>query len=266
MKKVVLITGVSSGFGRATAEILSGQGYNVYGTSRSVDTSIHGVRILKADVTKPEEVEKAVQAIISREGRIDVLVNNAGFGVAGAIEDFSEDEALLEINTNFLGAHRCTKSVLPHMRRQEGGTIITIGSIAGLIGLPFQGFYSASKFALEGYMQSLRYEVNPYGVKIIMVNPGDFNTGFTANRQLVRATAYSDYHKGFRTTLGIIEKDESGGLKPDVFAKKVAEIVAAKKPRHRYIVASFDQKLAVLLNKTMPAKWFFKIMAGHYKV
>jgi len=265
MKKVVLITGVSSGFGRSTAELLSKQGHVVYGTSRSQSTSVPGVQVLKADITRYEEVEYAVQAIFSREGRIDVLINNAGFGVAGAIEDYSEEEAFLEINTNFLGAHRCSKSLLPYMRNQGGGTIIIIGSIAGLIGLPFQGFYSASKFALEGYMQSLRYEVKPFGIQIVMVNPGDFNTGFTANRQLVRETVHSDYSQLFRNTLSVIEKDESAGLQPIVLAKKVARIVAAKKPRHRYIVASFDQKLAVFLSKILPSKWFARLIAGHYK-
>jgi short-subunit dehydrogenase len=266
MKKVILITGVSSGFGRATAELLSAQGHAVFGTSRNQNTSIPGVQIMKVDVTRPEEVENAVQSVVSREGRIDVLVNNAGFGLAGAIEDFSAEESLLEINTNFLGVHHCSRTVLPHMRKQRGGIIITIGSIAGIMGIPFQGFYSASKFAVEGYMQALRYEVKPYGVKVVMVNPGDFNTGFTANRQLVRETVHSDYSQLFRTTLSVIEKDESGGLKPQVLAKKVAEIVAARNPRHRYIVASFDQKLAVMLSKVMPAKWFSRMIAGHYKV
>jgi len=266
MRKVVLITGVSSGFGYAIAQLLSKQGHLVYGTNRKEHLEQDGINILKLDVTRPVEVENAVQTIISREGRIDVLINNAGFGIAGALEDFSEEEAMLELNTNLLGVYRCCKYVLPHMRKQGYGTIVTIGSIGGLMGIPFQGFYAASKFGVEGFMQSLRYEVKPYGVKVVLVNPGDFNTGFTANRQLVGQTAQSDYHQRFQNTLNVIEKDESGGLKPEILAKKVAEIVAAKNPRHRYIVASFDQKLAVLLSKIMPAKWFFKIMGGHYKV
>jgi short-subunit dehydrogenase len=265
MKKVILITGVSSGIGRATAELLSKQGHTVFGTSRSQHTSIPGVHILKADVNRAEEVGYAMQAIMSREGRVDVLINNAGFGVAGAIEDFSGEESMLEINTNFLGVHHCCQAVLPHMRKQGGGTLITIGSIAGLMGIPFQGFYAASKFAVEGYMQALRYEVKPYGIQVVMVNPGDFNTGFTANRQLLRETVHSDYHQRFRNALNVIEKDESGGLQPIVLAKKVADIVTAKNPRHRYIVASFDQKLAVFLSKIMPAKWFTRLIAGHYK-
>ncbi|MBW6497029.1 MAG: SDR family oxidoreductase [Bacteroidales bacterium] len=265
MRKVVLITGVSSGFGYAIAQLLSKQGHLVYGTNRKEHLEQDGINILKLDVTRPEEIENAVRTIISREGRIDVLINNAGFGIAGALEDFSEEEALLEINTNLLGVYRCCKYVIPHMRKQGFGTIITIGSIAGLMGIPFQGFYAASKFGVEGFMQSLRYEVQPFGVKVVMVNPGDFNTGFTANRKMVRATATSDYQQPFRTTLNVIEKDESGGLKPHVLAKKVAEIVASKNPRHRYIVASFDQKLAVILSKIMPAKWFTKLIAGHYK-
>ncbi len=262
----MLITGVSSGFGRAIARLLASRGHIVYGTSRSDQTAIDGVGVLVANVNKPEEVENAVGKIFDREGRIDVLVNNAGFGLAGAIEDYSEGEAMLELNTNFLGVHRCCQAVLPYMRKQGNGTIISIGSIAGIMGIPFQGFYSASKFAVDGYMQALQYELKPYGIKVVMVNPGDFKTGFTDNRQLVKAATNSPYSHRFRQALEIIEKDETNGLNPEVIAKKVAAIVSAKNPRYRYIVASFDQKLAVCLSKVLPQKMFFKIIAGHYKV
>lgn len=266
MKKVVFITGVSSGFGLAIAGQLAGQGHTVYGSSRKEHFELDGVRVLKMDVTLPDEVESAVKAIIEREGRIDVLINNAGIGLAGAIEDFSEQEAFAEMNTNFLGAHRCCKAVLPIMRRQKSGTIVTIGSIAGLMGLPFQGFYSASKHALEGLMESLRYEVNPWGINVVMVNPGDFSTGFTANRQLVKNSSKSDSDKALNTTLTVIESDEKSGLKAEMLARKVASIVTMKRPASRYIVASLEQRLAVCLRRLLPPKWFFGILAQHYKV
>lgn len=266
MKKVVLITGVSSGFGHAIARLLAGMGHIVYGTSRSGQTSIEGVRVLVANVNYTQEVVSVVQEVVMRESRLDVLINNAGFGIAGAIEDFSDEESMLELNTNFLGVHRCCQAVLPYMRNQGKGTIITIGSIAGIMGIPFQGFYSASKFALEGYMQALQYELQPYGVKVVMVNPGDFTTGFTANRIFVGAAANSHYSHRFRQALEVIEKDETNGLNPEVIARKVSAIVSAKKPRFRYIVASFDQKLAVCLSKILPGRLFFKIIAGHYRV
>lgn len=265
MGKVIFITGVSSGFGKAMAGALSGQGHVVYGSSRQPGFQMEGVQVLKVDVTLFEEVEQAVQTIIGKEGRIDVLINNAGFGLGGALEDFTEEEAKMEMETIVLGAYRCCRSVLPHMRRQKSGMILSIGSIAGLMGIPFQGFYSASKFGLEGFMQSLRYEVSPYGIKVVMINPGDFNTGFTANRRLVKKTLQSDYRDRFNGTLQVVEKDEGQGLEASVLARKVLAVVNSRNPRHRYIVASFDQKLAVFLNKVLPAKWFFRIIGSHYK-
>ena len=265
MGKIIFITGVSSGFGKAIAQELLIYGHVVYGSHRREGLFPEGVRLLKLDVTNDHELAQAVEEIVIREGRIDVLINNAGFGLAGAIEDFSEEEAHLELETNLLGAFRCNKYILPHMRRQGSGTIITIGSVAGLMGIPFQGFYSASKFGLEGLMQALRYEVKPYGIKVVMVNPGDFNTGFTKNRRIVATALESNYRNAFLKTLAVIEKDEGKGLNAVILARKVAHIVSKKNPRHRYIVASFDQKLAVLLKMILPSGLFFRIISGHYK-
>ncbi|HSV87907.1 MAG TPA: SDR family NAD(P)-dependent oxidoreductase, partial [Bacteroidales bacterium] len=154
----------------------------------------------------------------------------------------------------------------PIMRRQKSGTIVTIGSIAGLMGLPFQGFYSASKHALEGLMESLRYEVKPWGINVVMVNPGDFSTGFTANRLLVKNASNSESGKALNTTLSVIESDEKSGLKSEILARKVASIVTMKRPASRYIVASPEQRLAVCLKRLLPPKWFFRVLAQHYKV
>lgn len=266
MGKVILITGVSSGFGKAIALELVSQGHIVYGTSRRDAIKTEGVRFLKADVTSPSDMEQAVEEIVAKEGRIDVMINNAGFGLAGAIEDYTEEEAHLEIETNLLGAYRCSKSVLPQMRKQGSGTIITISSIAGLFGIPFQGFYSASKSGLEGLMQALRYEVSPYGIKVVVVNPGDFDTGFTRNRRMTANTCVSAYKDRFLTTLEVIENDEGKGLKAGVLAKKVASIINKRNPRHRYIVASLDQKLAVFLSKILPSSLFFRLIGSHYKI
>ncbi|HSV89272.1 MAG TPA: SDR family oxidoreductase [Bacteroidales bacterium] len=266
MKKVIFITGVSSGLGLAIAKQLEMLGHIVYGSSRNENFDLEGIQVIKMDVTRSGEIDQAIQFIISREGRIDVLINNAGIGLAGAIEDFSEQEAYFEMNTNFLGAYRCCKVVLPYMRKQKGGTIITIGSIAGLMGLPYQGFYSASKFALEGLMESLRYEAKQWGIRVVMVNPGDFRTGFTANRLKVENSVKSEYQKSIIRALTVIGNDETGGLLPDTLARKLSKIIIYKNPKHRYIVASFEQKLAVLLSKILPSKWFSKIIAGHYKV
>jgi len=266
MKKVVFVTGVSSGFGNEIAKLLSKQGHVVYGTSRNPQFKLSGVTTIAMDVTDEHNVEKAINQVVGHEGRLDVLINNAGVGLAGALQDFSEPESLVELNTNLLGVFKCTRHALPHMIKQGGGTILTIGSIAGLLALPFQGFYSASKFAVEGLMESLRYEVASKGVKVVLVNPGDFSTGFTANRKLVENARKSAYQERLEKTLKVVEKDEAEGLKPIILAKKVGKIIKKKNPRHRYIIASFEQKLAVFLKSVLPSKLFYLILASHYKM
>jgi short-subunit dehydrogenase len=266
MNKVVFITGVSSGFGLQIAKTLSRQGHVVYGSSRKDGYQLEGVKVVSMDVNSDLEVKATIEAIIANEGRLDVLINNAGIGLGGALQDFSEKETLIELNTNLLGVFRCCKYALPHMIKQGKGSIITIGSIAGLLALPFQGFYSASKFGVEGLMESLRYEVSKFGVKVVLVNPGDFHTGFTSNRKIVDSALGGIYKESLQKTLSVIEKDETGGLNPEILAKKIGRIVKTKSPRHRYIVASIDQKLAVLLKRILPSKLFYKILASHYKV
>jgi short-subunit dehydrogenase len=159
------------------------------------------------------------------------------------------------------------KAVLPFMRKQKNGLIINISSVGGLMGLPFQGFYSASKYAIEGFSETLRYEVKRHGISVVLINPGDFKTHFTINRKTI-ANFNSDsvYNNQYVKTLAIIEKDENIGLNPLIIAKKIANIIESRNPATRYIVASFDQKLAVCLKKILPEKLFFKIIGGHYGV
>ncbi len=266
MKKVIFITGVSSGFGLQIAKTLSSQGHVVYGTSRKDGYYLEGIKVVRMDVTSDIEVKATIDSIVKDQGRIDVLINNAGIGLGGALQDYTEAESMVELNTNLMGAFRCSKHSLPYMIAQGGGTIITIGSIAGLLALPFQGFYSASKFGVEGFMESLRYEVSRFGVKVVLVNPGDFHTGFTSNRRLVENAKKGNYKDALEKTLAVIENDETGGLDPAILAKKIGRIVSKKSPKHRYIIASLDQKLAVLLKRILPSKLFFKVLASHYKV
>ena len=159
-KKVVLVTGASSGIGKAAAKLFYEKGYVVYGTSRreAVESS-DGIAMLKLDVTDDASVQDCVQQVLQREGQIDVLVNNAGYGIAGAVEDTSAEEVKSQLETNLVGLHRMCAAVLPVMRRQGGGKIINISSVAGFIAIPYQAFYSVSKYAVEGYSRALRNEV-----------------------------------------------------------------------------------------------------------
>lgn len=267
MGKVVLITGISSGFGKCTAELLAAKGYTVYGTVRRQCEHDPRVSVLQMDVTDAVSVQAGVDAVLSKEGRIDALVNNAGFSVTGALEDATVEEIRLQMDTNFGGICRTVRAVLPAMRKQGSGTIVNIGSIGGLMGLPFQGLYSASKFAVDGFSEALRMEVKQFNINVVLVNPGDFRTNFTSNRKLVaRAGKGSVYDAQFKETLAVIEKDEIGGLEPVVLARKIHSILEKRKPRPRYVVASLEQRLAVVLKYILPESWFFRILEAHYRI
>jgi short-subunit dehydrogenase len=265
MAKVVLITGVSSGLGKHIAAYLVAKGFNVYGTSRRNIESADGMTVLNMDVTDPVSIQKAVGILLEKEGRIDALVNNAGMGLSGAIEDYSDEEAHREMETNFYGTFYTTRAVLPAMRQQKSGTIINISSLGGLMGLPFQGFYSASKFAIIGLSEALRMELKQFNIKVVNVNPGDHQTQFTANRKIIAKTT-SPYAQQLQKTISIIEKDEHSGLQPIAVAKKIYSILKKKNPHTGYVVSSFEQKLTPPIKAILPGSWFSKILEGHYGI
>ena len=266
-QKVVFVTGVSSGFGKCTAEYLAQKGYVVYGTSRNTTLGNTKINVLKVDVTDMASVRSAVSTILQKEGRIDVLINNAGMGISGPIEFASSEDIQLQMSTNFNGVVNMIQSVLPAMRKQKGGTIINISSIGGLMGLPFQGFYSASKFAVEGMSEALRMELIAFNIKVVVVRPGDFTTSFTSNRKTdENLSANNPYEWQFRKTLTVIENDEKGGMKPDYFARKLALIIEKKNPRSTYIISTAEQKLAVVLKHLLPDAMFAGILGTHYGI
>lgn len=262
---VILISGISSGFGLAMAKALSAQGHTVYGTVRKEVEQIPNVHYLFADVTNEEQVQAAVETVVREQGAIDIFINNAGTGIGGPIELSTTEEAQWLMDTNFFGLVRFCRSILPVMRNQGRGRIIAISSIGGQVGLPYQGFYSASKFAIEGYCESLRLEVKPFGIDVVLINPGDFATGFTAARRKISEEEARIY-PSFASSMKGIEKDENGGLKPEVLASRICRIVTAKHPKHRYTVSTFIQGLAVTAKKILPSKLFAWIMSLYYGV
>ncbi|MBA4408096.1 MAG: oxidoreductase [Odoribacter sp.] len=268
MKKVILITGISSGFGKQTAKLLADEGHIVYGTVRKETVPDDRIHHLLMDLTNPDSIKKAVSVVFENEGRIDVLINNAGMHSGGPIETLPIETIKLQMDTNFLGLVLITREVLPIIRQQGGGTIINFSSIGGLMGLPFQAFYSAGKFAIEGFSEALRMEVKPYNIKVILINPGDFHTSNTANRRnFLAPTGNNDpYRQQFEKSLTAIEKDEANGWKPEVLARKIVRIIECKNPGQRYIISSFEQKLAVALKYILPGKWFRMILEDHYKI
>lgn len=268
MKKVILITGISSGFGKETARLLAEKGHTVYGTIRRDCEVSPDVKVLRMDLTDQQSVKEVVKSVIGKENRIDVLINNAGMHTGGPIETAPVEHIKLQMDTNFMGTVLLTKEVLPYMRKQGGGMIVNFSSIGGLMGLPFQGFYSAAKFAIEGFSEALRMEVEGFNIKVTVINPGDFHTNNSANRRnfLAPQTENDPFAEQYARALQIIEKDEFNGRGPIILAKKIVKIVECNNPKQRYIISSFEQKLAVLLKYILPGKLFRKILESHYRI
>jgi len=269
--KVILITGASSGIGKSCAEYLSKKGYKVYGTSRKpitgMKTGVSSYDIIQMDVNEEVSISQCIDHIISKEGRLDVVVNNAGIGIAGSVEDTSIDDMKYQFETNYFGVLRVCQEVLPIMRKQQYGYIINIGSIAGLIGTPFQGAYSASKSAVQSLTEVLRMEVMPYGIRIVLIEPGDFKTGFTNNRvYTTNSQKNTIYTERLKKAVQTMEHDEINGCDPVKIAKLLERIINNPSPKLRYLVGPFMEKFAVQLRKFIPSKLFEKIIMDNYHI
>ena len=231
--KVVLITGASSGFGYETAKYLSDLGYKVYGTSRSRILNDINFEYIPLDVTSLESVSSCVEHVIEKEGRLDVLINNAGYILSGFIEETELDEVKSVFDTNFYGAVQMTKEVLPIMRHQGSGQIINITSSAGLLAVPNLGFYSASKFALEGYSEALRYEVQKFNIKISVIEPAIFKTNIGRSKSMAR-NKIKEYDSMRRSVKMALKKGYDSGGDPRRMAFLVAKILKENNPKLRY--------------------------------
>ena len=265
MQQVIIITGASSGFGKATAAMLAETGHTVYGLCRR-EMQDDKIRYRQCDVRNREQIAAVVASIIEEQGRVDVLVNNAGMGIGGALELATPEEIDLQMGTNFMGCVNLCQAVLPYMRRQRSGKIINLSSIGGLMGLPYQGFYSASKFAIEGFTEALAAEVTRFGIKVCMVEPGDFATGFTGSRRNSEITlADPDYGPVFKNSLAIIEKEENGGLPPEKLACRIVKLVEKKNPPLRNVVANLEQWLSTVIKRILPGNTMVGILRDYYK-
>jgi NAD(P)-dependent dehydrogenase (short-subunit alcohol dehydrogenase family) len=265
-QQVIIITGASSGFGKATAAMLSQRGHTVYGLCRRGMPDESNIKYCQCDVRDRENIRAVVEQIVNEQGRVDVLVNNAGMGIGGALELATEEEIDLQMGTNFMGCVNMCQAVLPYMRKARRGKIINLSSIGGLMGLPYQGFYSASKFAIEGFTEALAAEVTGFGIRVCMVEPGDFATGFTGSRRNSQATMDDpDYGPIFKRSLAIIETEENGGLKPDVLARRIVKLVEKKRPPLRNVVANLEQWLSTVIKRVLPGNWMVGILRDYYK-
>ncbi|MEV4600593.1 oxidoreductase [Amycolatopsis sp. NPDC049253] len=261
--KVALVTGASSGIGESTARELLARGYTVYGAARRVarmaDLAARGVRTIALDVTDEESAEKAVAAIVAESGRIDLLVNNAGYGSYGAVEDVPLSEARYQFEVNVFGAARLIQLVLPVMRAQRSGRIVNISSMGGKIHTPLGAWYHGTKFALEGFSDALRMEVRPFGIDVVVIEPGGIatewgNIAVDHMKEVSGEGAYSDL-------TGKLAKGMTSGInarlmsQPSVIAKTVAKAATARRPRTRY-AAGFGAKPLIFLRRVLPDRAF----------
>ena len=249
---VVLVTGCSSGIGKAICDELAASGTTVFGGSRTSRASSQWTH-LPLDVTDQSSVDAAVADVLRRELRLDALVACAGVGLAGSLEDTEDDEAKRHFETNFFGTARMIRAVLPAMRKQSFGKVVVIGSIGGIIGLPFVPYYSASKFALDGLVEALRGEVAPFGIQATIVHPGDLNTSFGANRTFSRNTgATSAYNGRFQDTLRFYAAQETNAASPQALARKVEKLLSKRSLPARVIVGTPLESSGCLGSDTCP--------------
>lgn len=265
-KYVILVTGASSGIGKATATHLSSKGHTVYGTGRSLKNleSINGFTGLNLDVTNRESVIAGVEQIIKRESKIDVLINNAGLGMACPIEESVIGDVDKVIATNVRGVLNTVKIVTPYLRQQQAGCIINITSIGSKFSLPFRGIYCASKYAVEAITESLSMELKQFNIKVCTLAPGDVASNINTNRlhSDLNNTCYSKYS----SVLDQINNEVARGIKPIQIAKKIEHIIKCKRPLLHYKVATPTQRFSVVLKRLLPARWFEKLIMNHYNV
>jgi NAD(P)-dependent dehydrogenase (short-subunit alcohol dehydrogenase family) len=262
--KVVVITGAGSGIGRACADRLTAAGHRVFGGDIHAEVPVP-FPLLQLDVDDDASCRGFVERVVAEAGRIDVVFNNAGFGIAGPAEETSSEEAHAQLETNFFGVARICREVLPVMRRQGGGLIVNMSSIGGLIALPFQAFYSAAKFAVEGYSEALRQEVAVSGVEVVLIEPSDFKTGFTDRRRIVAAhTVTSPYRSRFAAVLGTVEHDEQTGSDPAAVATLLLRIVNARRRRFRYTVGDPVIRLTPLVKRLVPASLGDRLIRAYW--
>jgi NAD(P)-dependent dehydrogenase (short-subunit alcohol dehydrogenase family) len=265
--QVVLITGASRGIGAACARLLAQRGHRVFGTSRQAGapgpspTALGrgSLEMIPMDVDSEASVRAGVEHVLERAGRLDVAVNNAAIGILGPVEDTSVEEARAQFETNLLGVWRVCRAALPPMRRQGGGLIVNMGSLGGVVGIPFQAAYSASKFGLEGLTESLRLEVRPFGIRVVIIEPGSIDTEATARspHTAARTAAYDEQLE--RAERAMI-RGERDGARPEAVARLLGRILGTSRPRVRYTVGPVPERAAASMKRVLPSRLFERIL------
>jgi short-subunit dehydrogenase len=269
MSKVILVTGASAGIGKETARLLAQKGHIVYGAARRIekmeDLKEAGVKLLAMDVTDEAAMVKGIDEILQNEKRIDVLVNNAGYGSYGALEDVPLSEARYQFEVNIFGLARLTQLVLPSMRLQRSGKIINVSSIGGKLGEPHGSWYHATKFAVEGLSDSLRMELKQFGIDVVVIEPGAIITewGSIAREHLLKTSGNTAYKDLAQKHAALLANADSVGSKPVVVAKTIVKAIESHHPKTRYATGG-GAKPILFMAKILPDKTFDKLMLSIY--
>jgi NAD(P)-dependent dehydrogenase (short-subunit alcohol dehydrogenase family) len=267
MNKVVLITGGSSGIGKSIGEFLHHKGFVVYGTSRNPERILNSVfPLIALDVRDAVSIYSAVAKVIAISGRLDVVINNAGVGITGPLEEIPMSEIKNNFETNFFGPIEVMKAALPQMREQQSGLIINVTSIAGYMGLPYRSIYSASKGALELITEALRMEVKSFGIRIANIAPGDFATNIAAGRFHAPVIIGSAYEVPYGNNLKTMDEHVDSGSNPNEMAEVVYAVIQNSNPKIHYKVGAFMQKFSIVLKRILPDKVYEKMLMNHYKL
>lgn len=264
MPKIAVVSGASSGIGFATARLLQEAGYEVYGLSRSRPKEPFAFRHIPCDLTEEAQVRAAVETILAASPHVDALVNCAGVGISGAVESTAEEDLRRMFEINLMGTFRLTKALIPALRSTPGAKVINVSSVAGVLPIPFQTFYTVTKAGLNAYTQALRMELRPFGVQVGAVLPGDTKTGFTAARQKTEEAPDSPYGDRVRRSVERMEKDETGGKEPDFVAKAIVRLLR-RRSVPVFTTVGIPYKLLVFLNRILPTRlvtWILYLMYG----
>lgn len=265
MSKVVLITGASSGIGKSIGEYLALKGMTVYGTSRDSSRYLDSkIKLIDLDVKSESSIQLCVNRILKEEKKIDVLINNAGVGITGPLEEIPQDQIINNFKTNFYGPINLIKEALPIMRNNNSGMIINITSVAAYVGTPFRSIYSASKAALDLVSETLNMETKNFNVNIVTIAPGEFATDIASRRFHSELNDTSPYYDKYSKSLDSINTHVNKGENPIKIAKKVFEIINCKNPKKKYIVGSFLERISPYLKLILPQKIFEKIIMNSY--
>lgn len=271
MNKTIFITGSSSGIGKATAYYFAQKGWNVAATMRSPEketelVKLDNVKLFKLDVTDNESISEAIKDAASQFGKIDVLVNNAGYGADGVFEAMTDEVIENQFNTNVFGLMRVTRAIIPHMRKNKAGTIIQIASMGGRITFPLFSIYHGTKFAVEGFTESLHYELKPFNIRLKLIEPGTIKTEFYGKgRVAVTGSDLPEYKEFVEKCEKVSQAPKDNGITPDTVAKSIFKAATDRSSKLRYPTGN-PAPLLLWLRKRLPESWFYALVRSSYKI